>query len=58
MIPALYRAVAFELPSTLGRYSEVEQAKMLDEMLRKDGESVARVIELQVPDSGAVHLHR
>ena len=29
----------------------VEQAKMLDEMLSKDGESVARVIELQVPDA-------
>lgn len=28
----------------------VEQAKMLDDMLSKDGESVARVIELQVPD--------
>lgn len=28
----------------------VEQAKMLDDMLSKDGESVVRVIELQVPD--------
>jgi hypothetical protein len=27
----------------------VEQAKMLDDMLLHDGESVARVIELQVP---------
>ena len=29
----------------------VEQAKMLDAMLTKSGEAVARVIELQVPDA-------